>query len=225
MKKKTKITWSIVGILIIAIIIAGGVLGVIPGVSDVFGTNKPRDLGVKYTKQDYDSGMKKLGFAIDRSAGSGPDTQLVYSTKTKKVDAELTNAEISALLSYDHADKYPVRNAQVKINADGTVELSAAVALKDYKGISFNNAAYFKGRITKESSKSLNLQADAIEAGRLELPQKEKVVREVEREVNSRLERIPGLSIDSLEVKDEGKVHLQGTIPESANRTKKYYIK
>jgi hypothetical protein len=218
MKTKTKVILSILGVVILAIVLIIGSLGFVPGLSTVLGANKPRDLGVTYTKQDYVSGMQKLGFVFDKSAGTGPNTKLVFSSTTKKVDAVLTNAELSALLTYDHSDRYPVHDAQVKVNPDGTIEVSAGVVLKEYKGINFDNAAYFKGKISKESSKSVSIEADKIEAGRVAVPEKEKVVQEAEKELNARLAKIPGLSIDTLEVTGDGNLRVQGTIPDSAKR-------
>lgn len=50
----------IVGVIILIIVLALGYLGFLPGLSSVFGSDRPRDLGVRPMPQDLDTAMTKL---------------------------------------------------------------------------------------------------------------------------------------------------------------------
>jgi hypothetical protein len=52
-KNKFPVFLVVVGILVLIPILVLGFLGFMPIVSDIMGTNRPRDLGVKYTDADY----------------------------------------------------------------------------------------------------------------------------------------------------------------------------
>ncbi len=217
--KAGKIILIVVGVLIILGVFVAAMAGFVPGLSSLLGANKAKDLGVKYTIKDYQSAITKLGFSLDTSAGEGPDTKIQYSTATKKVDVELTNEEVSALLNFDHAEKFPVTDAQVKANPDGTVEGSAKVKIDNYKGFSFDNAVYGKGTATLTSPTSIKItNAESLVVGRMPTPVTDQMIQTAEDEANSKLASIPGLSIQSVSMTEDGKVHFVGIIPESAKR-------
>ena len=50
-----------IGVLVIVVVLVLGYLGFVPGVSNIFGSNKPRDLGVTYTAADYASAHARNG--------------------------------------------------------------------------------------------------------------------------------------------------------------------
>ncbi len=205
------------GAILLVIILIIGYTGFFPAVSDLMGTNKPMDLGVSYSKQDYFNALSKAGFSLDNSAGLGPDTRIVYEGE-KNIDAEFTQEEVSAILSYDHADEFPVRDVQVKINNDGTMEASALVKLDDYKGISLNNAVYVKGKLELSAPNHVSIkEVDKLVVGRVPVPANDEIIRKVEQGVNDKLNSIPGLYITSVEI-EEGKGRIKGTIPASAKR-------
>lgn len=61
MKTFFKFVGFLILILIIVVILLLGYLGFVPGVSAIFGSNKPRDLGITHTQADLDSAQTKLG--------------------------------------------------------------------------------------------------------------------------------------------------------------------
>ena len=217
MTKKRK-KWPIVlGSIALVLLLIAGYTGFVPILSDIMGTNSPRDLGIEYTKQDYLNAMNKAGFTLDNSAGLGPDTKISYSGQ-KQINAQFTQEEISALLSFDHAEKFPAKDVQVKINEDGSLEASARIKLDDYKGISIDNAVYIKGKPELVAPNRISLEKiDKLEIGRVPTPVTEEIKSRVEDEINNKLNSIPGLNVESLDVKN-GVAGLKGTIPESAKR-------
>ena len=54
-----KLLLIILLIIVVGAVLLLGYLGFIPGLSTIFGSDKPRDLGVKYTYADYVSAAQK----------------------------------------------------------------------------------------------------------------------------------------------------------------------
>ncbi|MDP2183006.1 MAG: hypothetical protein Q8K99_10620 [Actinomycetota bacterium] len=54
--KALKITGVVLAVLVVAVLLIGGYFGVVPWVSRLFGSNKPRDLGVKLTVENAYAG-------------------------------------------------------------------------------------------------------------------------------------------------------------------------
>lgn len=219
-KKRRFPIWLIVLLVIILIIIGvASASGFVPVLSSVIGANSPRNLGIKTTSADFKKTLESIGFSLDDGAGFGPDTHITYGSQIKKVDGVFSNEQISSLINFNHADKYPIRNAQIKISKDGTLEASAKVKVQNFKGYSVDNAVYVKGRIEVIGSKQIKINPEKIEIGRLPVPVNQNVVKLIEDEANKKINSIPGLSIQSVSY-EEGKVNFKGTIPASAKRVK-----
>lgn len=207
-------------IVIAGLVIGAAYTGFVPVLSPLLGTDKPRDLGIKYTKADYENIMSQTKFKLDNSAGFDSNTMITYSPNKIKIEGSFTQEQVSALINLDHASGYPVSNAQIKINADGTLEGAAQVGVNNYKGYSFHNAVYVKGKIDVTSTKTLRLNPEKLEVGRMPVPINEKAKNIVETAINEKLNSIPGLAIESVTF-ENGKANFKGTIPESAKRVKR----
>lgn len=126
MKKVLKILLKII-IPILIIIIIFGYLGFVPIISDILGTNKPKDLGVKFTEKDFESARKKTGVTYEVLKGDiKPEESLKYSGK-RSVKMELTSSELTALIYERKWKYYPFKKWTVKINEDDTVETSGQI--------------------------------------------------------------------------------------------------
>lgn len=176
---------------------------------------KPRDLGVRYTEKDYESGMAKLGLdEFDNGYGKPVEgTQMVYSG-SKKIDVELTEAEVSALLSLRHSPRWPVSQVQVRLKGGNQAEASGLVS---YQGI--NYPVYVDGTASLAGPRSVGGNASAIEVGGVAFPaeywpQAQSAALEL---INGRLSRMEGLDIQSAEV-EAGKLRIKGSIPAVAKR-------
>ena len=216
--KRRKWPWILLAVFIL-LALGAGMTGFVPGLSDALGANSPRDLGVKVTKADYDSAVKKVGFILDDSAGLGPNTRISYQGQ-KQVSATFSQEEISALVDFNNADLFPVKDMQIKISKDGTLESSAKISVNNYNGYTLNNAVYAKGKIEVASPKTLKLEPEAVMIGRIPTPVTDTMLGAVEKEVNAKLASIPGLTIQSVSF-DHGKINFKGTIPASAKRVLK----
>jgi hypothetical protein len=72
----------IVVILVVAVGV-GGYLGIVPGVSSLFGANKPKNLGVTFTSQDLTNAEAKAGTQIVTLAPNLPPSQSISFTGQK----------------------------------------------------------------------------------------------------------------------------------------------
>lgn len=86
-----------------------------------------RSLGVRYTQTDYNSIIDKLNYTKD-AAPTGDSADLynyVYGEPTN-VDTEFTSEELTAFFNENRPSYYPLKNVQIKINEDGSIEVAAA---------------------------------------------------------------------------------------------------
>lgn len=120
----------VIGLLIL------GYMGFIPGLSDLMGTNVPLDLNIKYTSKDYDSASAKLGVTITTLPPNPPPSDSITIKNLKPVTTTLNSAELTALAN-ELAQKWkdsPVKNVQIRVNKDGTVEIVGVIILERYDG-------------------------------------------------------------------------------------------
>jgi hypothetical protein len=98
-------------------------LGLVPGLSPLVGAGQ-KDLGIKVTSADSAAVLAKLG------------TQVVSTTSgdfklegKKDVALSLDSKELSANSNNKVWKNYPLKNVQIRINSDGTVEGSAILVV------------------------------------------------------------------------------------------------
>lgn len=188
MKKGMKIFLGFILAVIIAIVLFLGYLGFIPGVSAIFGSNKPRDLGIKYTEADRVSGKAKSQIEDETLPANTPDEQSLQRIGSRPVTTSFSSAEITALMN-DRPFKYwPYKNVQMKFNADGSAEVSGqlvksrlpgymasigiskTVADKVVQYMPSNTVFYVKGKAALTDNQVSILDPSKVEIGRMSLP-------------------------------------------------------
>ncbi len=195
-------------VFVVLIILAVAYLGFFPGLSGLMGSDKPRDLGVKYTSKDYDSALAKIpGFKMT-NANDWCITCPYVSKGSVPVDTEITQEEFTANLNKQ--TKGPIKDAQVKFNKDGTIEGSGLLNIPQ-----LNAPVYIKGKLDQVSDKLVTFKLDYVEVGRLgmggdQLAKAQDVLNMVSGDF---FNKNSGLSVDSLAIED-GKVKFKGTYPE-----------
>ncbi len=133
MNRNQKIAIGLGGVVIVAIL-ALGYLGFVPGLSDLMGVNKGKDLGVKYTNADYDSAIKKLNLTLTVNPPGSKETVVIQGAGD--VDTTLNSAELTALVN-KLAEKwmyFPLNNTQIRINSDGSVEMQGMLLIDRFDG-------------------------------------------------------------------------------------------
>jgi len=122
--------------LVLVALVAGlalGYLGFVPVVATVFGSDRPRDLGVAWTEADLASARAKTSVRLEQLP-PGAEPSLVYEG-SRPINATFTAAELTALLNSAGTWRdQPVADCQVRINADGTVEGSGILLMDRIDG-------------------------------------------------------------------------------------------
>lgn len=229
--------FSFILILLLLLIFILGYLGFIPFLSAVFGTNKPKDLGIKYSDSDKTAAVEKLQVKYSQLSPNAKEKGLILKG-FHPVDKTFSSQELTALA--DTRQKqfglFPFKNVQIKINKDGTVEGSAvlefntAVDFLQDLGVSLKqiNQAVEKFRILKGeipvylkvsgdvSNNVSNIAVKSVEISKIRVPQP--LVNLYGQNLNNLVEDIlakrkPHYDIKSLKIED-GQVHFAGTSPD-----------
>lgn len=230
----------ILGAVLLIILLALGYLGFLPWLSSVFGSDRPRDLGVRPMPQDLDSAMTKLAVqamppVVDEASRqqmiaeaakkkpksivtvpntksqqpstipttpsgkppvkpgpvtSGSFIQVLVTTWTpKNVDVVLTSEEITGLLQTGSWKSWPISNAQIRINSDGSAEMVGVISVTrlnifagmtgipssmidaffDYVKFRHDFPFYVKSR-GQVTNNQVQMVLEKVEVGRLSIP-------------------------------------------------------
>ncbi len=240
MKKALKIVLITLLVIVVILLLIGGYFGFVPGVSTIFGSNKPRDLGITYTEQDRLNGRARLGWQLQELPPNlAPEESLKYSGQ-RAVTASFNNKELTAWINKSW--KYILlTDAQIRVNPDGTVEASGILhpdRMEDYakamgasgetkdlinqygKYLIGNPAIYMKAGGTVVNNTVINARVYELQIGRYSVPanwlaeSQDYFIQAAEWQIKS----IPGLSIKSLSFQN-GSANFDGTVPAIIART------
>jgi len=183
-----KFLFFLILIIILIPILVLGFMGFVPGLSAMLGTDKPRDLGIKYAEADLKSVRSKSQIEYKTLPDSSTPSQTRQFMGKKEVAAEFTSAEITATMNNQPWKFWPYKNVQVKFNADGSGEVSgvlvknkvssyAAVIGAPQQAIDFvmkylptNPVFYVKMKATLTDNKVAVFEPQTFEIGRLLMP-------------------------------------------------------
>jgi len=239
--KESKVLRNIligVGSFVLLVVLVLGYLGFMPGVSALFGSSTPKDLGVTYTAQDFASAHAKMGSMMQESTATSIKDSIKYSG-SKQVSASFTNEELTATANSGKWKYRPVKDVQIKVSPNGTVEVSGKI-IKDNidkvaqvygytdedikKGediigfIPGNPTFYAKGKATVTNNQ-VNMDIEELQIGRIDA---KNIISESDAQsiINSGISQVPGLNVKSLTFSD-GKMNFDGTVPASISRVVK----
>lgn len=236
-KKWPWVVLAILAVLVFVPVIIAGYFGAVPGVSNIMGAKKAKDLGVVYTDADFESYKAKTGvqFADFANAPSNPDKpgKKVVFAEPKQMDVSLSQEEITAAINKSGWLWLPLSNTQVKFN-DGVVEVSGNLQLAHIKefiafigGVNYSNAdvdqavswanklfggapVYIKANASV-SNGVLSLQVVDAKLGRFSVPLNN-AQQALQAGTNNALARTAGLSVGSATI-STGKLNFSGTAP------------
>lgn len=200
-----------------------------------FSSGSPKDLGVKYSPEDYTQSHQKMGIEVGSisTPSSNNSKDSIQFTGKKDIKISLSSSEATA---YSRADKWkyaPISNLQIKINPDGTGEVSGILNLAnilpfismttpveevqkaiDKFHISGNPPFYTKGTVTVTNNNT-NFNIQSLEVGHIPVPQNyvSENTGALNKFVTERLNSIPNLQIRSLTLSD-GKANIDASVPE-----------
>ena len=134
MKKSLIIFLSIIAVLVLIPLIFFSLMGYVPGLSTVFGADKPEDLGVTYTEADFNSAHQKSAIVYETLPPSTADNASIQFSGSHQTDTSWNSAEMTALLNNRPWKYWPISNVQMRINADNTVEMTGIINSDKLRG-------------------------------------------------------------------------------------------
>ena len=221
-----------IGALAVMSVLIAGYAGFVPGLSDVMGAG-PRDLGIHPSAADAQSAMSKIGNTEIALTGANGSAGSIRLEGSHHVDAILTAEEITAAQNARNYKYDPIRDVQIKINADNTVEVSGRISISNArefasalgispaeidkvlgvaKDIPGEAAFYAKGKVSMTDNV---LDADFTEAkiGNVAIPQEQLSNGALAEVVSALISKTKKVSVEKFEIVG-GKAHFVGTYPD-----------
>jgi hypothetical protein len=212
-----KLIAVILVILIIISVIAATGIFYVPGVSEILGTNKPRDLGVKADPAKFNALLARENVQLSGPASNYDLTANIRYGQAQPMDVTVSSEELTSMMQATNNVKGPLKNMQVKLGNNNQMEMSADADLQKY-GYPVKGPVYLKGTFEKSGSGSVNVNIKEGSLGLIPVP--ESVLQQgedgVEQQINHQLAAMPGMRIDNLEIQN-GQLHYSGSFPRSAS--------
>jgi hypothetical protein len=208
---------KLAGVGLIVLVLLGvfvlAYLGFVPVLSDLMGTNKQKELGVTFSEINYAQGLAKVPGATVLNPEYLCITCNYASSGSIPVNTFFTQEEFTAMVNKRNSTVGPLRNAQLKFNADGTVEASGLLV-----DSAINGPIYAKGRIDSVNGRSATLKLDSVTVGNVTLAgEQAKAAEQLANDmIRDTFAKNPGLSITSISI-EEGKVNFSGTLPKDVS--------
>ena len=188
MKKAGRVVLILLVVILIGVVSWLGSLGYIPGLAGIMGANKPKSLGVTYTESDFNSARSKSQIIYGMLPDSTPIEQSIQRIGKRQAKISLTSAEATALLNNRPWKYWPVKDVQLKINEDGSAELSCVVIKEKLRGFAIANgipanavdiglkfippdpAVYLKATTSLANNKVDQFDIQTVNLGKISLP-------------------------------------------------------
>jgi len=218
-----------------ALLAVGGYLGFVPYVNKLFGSDKPRDLGIRFAPGDSLKAQEKIGIKLVALPKDTPVTESFKLKGKKPASYSMTSEELTAASNNRPWVYYPLSAVQVKINQDSSVEVSGmldTVKLINYAEaigfdltkpreymnqyrLNFQKLPFYLKGIGSVHDNKVALDLQSAEIGRFAIPIE--VVGQAETPVVSFIEtfisKTPSFYAKRLEI-NSGKFIFEGSLPE-----------
>jgi hypothetical protein len=228
-----KFLFGTILLLLIGAVILLGYFGLFPALSNIMGTNKPRDLGMHYSEVNFNSALNKSEVEIEKLAAEDP--RLIAYEGSHKVNTSFTDEELTAHAYNKDWVGYPVSDMQVRINDDDTAEVSGMLELTkigpfleamDISQADFEKALtkaniplkdvpfYAKG-YGSASNNTLDIHMTNFEVGRFPVPKN--ILDQYQDELTdfgySIMDNVPGFSVSEARF-ENGAIYFDGQLPD-----------
>ena len=211
-----KIVAVVLSLCIVLTVIASTGIFYVPGFSEVLGTNKARDLGVKADPAKFDALLARENVKLHGAPSDFDLTADIRYGPATPMDATVTSEELTSLMQATNNAKGPLKNMQIKLGSNNQLEMSADADLQKF-GYPVSGPVYLKGTLEKAGSDSVRMSISEGSLGLIPIPADMLKQGEngIEQQVNRQLSSMPGMRIDTLSI-DNGQLHYTGAFPQSA---------
>lgn len=94
------------------------------------GLMRPVDLGVKSTREAYESALDKLGYTKDEAPATGKEEDYTYTYgPLAPVSIHMTSEEVTSFMNFNRPPYFPLKNVQVKVGTSADLALAGPVSL------------------------------------------------------------------------------------------------
>jgi hypothetical protein len=211
-----KIVAIVLSLCIVLMVIASTGIFYVPGFSEVLGTNKARDLGVKANPAKFNALLTRENVKLHGAPSDFDLTADIRYGPAAPMDATVTSEELTSMMQATNNVKGPLKNMQVRLGSNNQLEMSAYADLQKL-GYPVTGPVYLKGTLEKAGSDSVRMSVSEGSLGLIPIPADMLKQGEngIEQQVNRQLASMPGMRIDTLSI-DNGQLHYTGAFPQSA---------
>lgn len=235
MKKLILLILVIILLLILSATLVLGYLGFIPVVSSVFGSDKPRNLGIVATQEGYDQYLNKANAEIVPLDSMIEGKSIIYSG-SQPVTAAFSQEEVTSRLNFSTWKYMPIDQVQIKFSQDGTVEVAGRVRMDrldgfikqiggsqyskadvdkglDWLGVVMANPPIYGKGTGSVTNNQVTAHIDYLEVGRLPVP-----LDKIDADgtfvsvANHIIDNVPGLDVQQADFVG-GKLNFTGSAP------------
>ena len=235
MKKLFLFLVGFVVLLFVGAVLVLGYLGFVPVVSGFFGSDKPRDLGIVVTQENFDQYLTKSATKITPLDTEVEGKSVVFAG-SEPLRTSFSQEEVSGRLNFSKWAYMPIDQVQVKFLPDGSVEVAGRLRMdrldgfinqvggSQYskadveKGLNFlgvvmtNPIVYGKGT-GSVTNNQVTAQIDYLEVGRLPIPLEKIDANGTFMSIaNHIINIVPGLDVEQADFMG-GTLNFEGTAP------------
>lgn len=229
-------------LLALAVILLLGYLGFIPSISKMFGTDKPRDLGITYDENDLNKIGEKTDVKTGTVAGSEqPEGSIQYKGE-HEAEFIMDESQYTALINKYAPlwEYYPAEEIQVRLLPDGSGEMSGILRvnkLVGYVQATGNNYStediekainflrledkdkipfFVTGTVAIKDNKVELLDIEKIELGRFPIPGNyvDRYTEDISKFIEGQIGDFGGLDVELFENR-EGIQYFEGMVPDN----------
>jgi hypothetical protein len=202
----------VLALLIAAAVAASGIVQV-PILSNMFGTDRPADLGVIPDYGGFRGAVDAQGVHVDSPYSKLCLTCDVRYGDSRPMNVSLDSAEATAYFRAVNDEKGPLREAQIRFGDNDEVEVTGLLNV-DFEGRHFDGPVYGKGIFKKASGTSVVIVLRSGRSGLMPVPRQylDAAQNALEDRFNQQFASMPGLMIDELSV-EGGKMRFKGDFP------------
>jgi hypothetical protein len=212
-----KLIAVILSILIILCIIAASGIFYVPGISEILGTNKARDLGVKADPAPFNALLARENVKLTGPASNYDLTADIRYGQAQPIDVTVSSEELTSMMQATNTANGPLKNMQIRLGNNNQMEMSADADLQKF-GYPVKGPLFMKGTFEKSGSGSVKITVNEGSLGLIPVP--ESILQQggdgIEQAINHQLAAMPGLRIDTLEIQN-GQLHYSGAFPQTAS--------